>query len=144
MSAWQIENVTASTKPLKIIIKEEKADKVRRDSINSTQSENSFSGLEFETRSETKQLSYDLQDDLNLFFDSFRDDGKRETDRKIEDHVIRQLDKSNGKYHDGKTGKFKQHCKSAKYQNKVFLNEPIIETPFNRDADRIEEWFKCW
>merc|ERR1712178_101217 len=102
----------------KIIIIEEKADKLRRDSLNSTQSENNFSGVEFATKSEIKQLSYDLQDDLNLFFDSFR--------------------------HDGKTGKFKQHCKSAKYQNKVFLNEPIIETPFSRDADRIEEWFRCW
>merc|ERR1711879_300888 len=123
------------------------------DSLNSIQSfsteNNEGAEVELE-KTEFKQLSYDLQDDLNLFFASFRDDGKSEKERKLEEQfdklklkfIYKTMNKANSKNNiSGKTGKFKKHCKLAKYQNKEFLDEPIIETPFNREANYIDDWF---
>jgi hypothetical protein len=154
MNAWKIESTTTSTKPLKMIISEEKADKKRRESFNSIKSydtENDCTEAETNPETITDQLGYEQiykssndQDDLHIFLSSLHDGvtKKLENNWKLEEKVIRQMDKSYSKQHViGKTGKFKKHCKLAKYQNKEFRDDPIIETPFNSETNRIDDWF---
>jgi len=166
MNVWGTASRITKTTDLKTIIKQEK---LRRDSQNSQDSQNFQNYQKFQNSENSKISNFnELSSELNpepkiqnhnshsksssfLNFQSYKqveynpnDDYLEETYFNYDGDFATENKKiaKTGLNSNNKTGKFKKDCKLAKYQNREFLSEPVVETEFNKDRFQgIHDWW---